>query len=298
MSASTRDSDLARVGDALTQACARTGDLAADLDFARTRTRELASDGGGDGDVARALASAGRALVSAGLALARAGLALARAHAYTHTSDLAADLDFARTRIRNADPDFARASARGLTRGLTRAVTAALPLALFQVVAVTRGFATGLADARTSKRGLADLRGFARCLVHGVADALNRAPGRSGTGELTSLLAVAYASTDALVRLAFTSGSALWSRDGAKDREQAGAGPVTPSASRLVGAAARLLPAPDRARYAEEYRSELWETAQAGAGRWRQLQYAVRQLTHALLLHSALRVPRRKSTAP
>jgi hypothetical protein len=257
MSASTRDSDLARAGHALTQACAHTSHLAADLDFARTRTSELASDGHGDGDVARALASAGRALVGAGVALSRAGIAHAHAHAHSYASDLAADLDFARTRTRAGDPDSARASVCAITHGLTRAITATLPLVLFHAVAVACGFAADFADARASKRGLADLRGLARCLVDSVADSFNRAPHRSDIGELTSLLAVAYASIDALVRLALTFGSALWSRDGAKDRKQAAAGRVTPSACRLVVAAARLLPAPDHARYAEEYRSEL-----------------------------------------
>jgi hypothetical protein len=69
-------------------------------------------------------------------------------------------------------------------------------------------------------------------------------------------------------------------------------------ASGLTSVASFLLPAADRARYSEEYRSELWELAQAGAGRIRQLRYALRQLRNALPMGFALRSPRRRSAAP
>jgi hypothetical protein len=54
-----------------------------------------------------------------------------------------------------------------------------------------------------------------------------------------------------------------------------------PSAARLLAAAARVLPAADREPYAQEYRSELWELAQAGDGRVGQLCYALRQVRKA-----------------
>jgi hypothetical protein len=57
---------------------------------------------------------------------------------------------------------------------------------------------------------------------------------------------------------------------------------VTPTAGRLLATAARLLPAVDRARYAEEFRSELWDIARAGAARRGQLRYACQQLVSAL----------------
>jgi len=72
---------------------------------------------------------------------------------------------------------------------------------------------------------------------------------------------------------------------------------VLPSAAGLLAAAARLLPAADRARYGEEYRSELWDLARSGAGRLRQLGYALRQLRRALPAAVALRSPRRGSAA-
>jgi hypothetical protein len=69
-------------------------------------------------------------------------------------------------------------------------------------------------------------------------------------------------------------------------------------ANGLAGVASLLLPIADRARYSEEYRSELWDLAQAGAGRIRQLLYALRQIRNARPTSSALRSPRRKSSAP
>ena len=69
-------------------------------------------------------------------------------------------------------------------------------------------------------------------------------------------------------------------------------------AAHLVAVAARLVPAADRARYAEEYRSELWDLAHTGAGRWPQLRYALRQLCNASRTSSALRAPRRRSAVP
>ena len=70
---------------------------------------------------------------------------------------------------------------------------------------------------------------------------------------------------------------------------------VAPSAAGLLAAAARLLPTADRARYAQEYRSELWDLAHTGAGRIRQLRYALRQLRSAPQMGIALRSPRRRS---
>jgi hypothetical protein len=70
-----------------------------------------------------------------------------------------------------------------------------------------------------------------------------------------------------------------------------------PSATGLMAAAVRLLPAADRGRYAAEYLSELWDLAQFGAGRLGQLRYAFRQLVRALPMRLALRAPRRRSAA-
>jgi hypothetical protein len=79
-------------------------------------------------------------------------------------------------------------------------------------------------------------------------------------------------------------------------RWQRGAGRVPLLAAWLL-AAARLLPAADRARYAEEYRSELWHLARSGAGPFRQLRYTLRQLLRILPTGFALRSARRTSAA-
>jgi hypothetical protein len=71
---------------------------------------------------------------------------------------------------------------------------------------------------------------------------------------------------------------------------------VPPWAAGLL-AAARLLPAADRARYIEEYQAELWVMAWSGAGRLRRLRYALRQLLRILPLGVALRSPRRRNAA-
>jgi len=73
---------------------------------------------------------------------------------------------------------------------------------------------------------------------------------------------------------------------------------VAPLAARLLTMAARLLPEADRARYAEEFRGELWEMAVAGAGRWGQLGCAARVLARARETRAALRAPARRRAVP
>jgi hypothetical protein len=75
-------------------------------------------------------------------------------------------------------------------------------------------------------------------------------------------------------------------------------GRVAPSAGWLLTTAARLLPVADRARYSEEYRSELWEIADAGAGRRQQVRYSVRQLTRVARLRGAVIAPRTRNASP
>jgi hypothetical protein len=69
------------------------------------------------------------------------------------------------------------------------------------------------------------------------------------------------------------------------------------SACGLTDAAAFFLPRADRARYAAEYRSELWDLAQSGAGHLRQLLYALRQFRAAVPLVFVLRSLRRKGVS-
>jgi hypothetical protein len=71
-----------------------------------------------------------------------------------------------------------------------------------------------------------------------------------------------------------------------------------PALAAWLLAAVRLLPAADRARFAEEYRSELWDLTRPGAGRLRLLGYVMRQLLRILPLCVVLRSPRHRSAAP
>jgi len=70
------------------------------------------------------------------------------------------------------------------------------------------------------------------------------------------------------------------------------------SAIGLAEFAASVLPASDRDRYAEEFRAELQDLAQSGAGHPRQLLYGLRQIRGILQMRYALRSPRRKSATP
>jgi hypothetical protein len=69
-------------------------------------------------------------------------------------------------------------------------------------------------------------------------------------------------------------------------------------ASGLAAAAAFLLPATHRGRFLEEYRCELWDLAESGAGRLRQVICAFRQLRSAIPLRAAVLSPRRRNAAP
>ena len=70
------------------------------------------------------------------------------------------------------------------------------------------------------------------------------------------------------------------------------------TARRLLMVASRILPPADRARYGEEFRSELADITRAGGGRRIQLAYAVRQVMHAGHTRTVLRAPRRRSAVP
>jgi hypothetical protein len=82
-----------------------------------------------------------------------------------------------------------------------------------------------------------------------------------------------------------------------KKRKRAAARLAWPARG-LADAASFLLPSVDRDRYSKEFLSELWDLAQAGAGCFMQMRYALRQLRGALPMRMALRRPRRRSAAP
>jgi hypothetical protein len=82
-----------------------------------------------------------------------------------------------------------------------------------------------------------------------------------------------------------------------KGRRLAADGEMAPAAW-VAGMAARLLPARHRARYAEEYRSELFELAAAREPRRCQVLFAVRLLRTAPTLRLELRAPRQRKAGP
>ncbi len=69
------------------------------------------------------------------------------------------------------------------------------------------------------------------------------------------------------------------------------------SARRLISAAVCVLPASQRARYSEEFSSELHELVEIGANRQLQLGYSLRLLIRAWALRTEIRSMRRKMAA-
>ena len=65
----------------------------------------------------------------------------------------------------------------------------------------------------------------------------------------------------------------------------------------LLVATARVVPVAERGRYAEEFRSELWELAAGGGGTVAQVSYAVRLLAGCVRLRRELRPGRRRGVA-
>jgi hypothetical protein len=83
------------------------------------------------------------------------------------------------------------------------------------------------------------------------------------------------------------------SETGTPGQPRGGGAPASPWAGRLADAAARALPAAGRARYREEFRSELQEIAAAGQPRRRQVGCALRQMRSALPMRAELAARRR-----
>ncbi len=161
-----------------------------------------------------------------------------------------------------------RPSARDLARDLDRACDHVGALACDLDRACDHARARGLAHGR---RALIRARAQARVLD--LARELDRADDLAH--DLTRVLDLARdldAARDLAYHLVKVLGQAAELARGrtAGDRGQRGPGRVAPWAGRLLAAAARLLPAADRARYGEEYRSELWEIAHARQSRRRQ----------------------------
>lgn len=160
-------------------------------------------------------------------------------------------------------------------------------------------FLRDLARARIAARHIARTSIHARAwsnavdLACALSDASARASALSGASDLALILARACAGANGLVD--DLGGNLTRVADARKQRRTS---LPARSAAGLVSAAARLLPAADRARYGDEYQSELWDLAQFGASRLQQLKYALRQLLRAFSMGRTLRSPRRRSAVP
>jgi hypothetical protein len=210
--------------------------------------------------------------------LARAGdIADALASDLTRARDIASTLYFTigldpdsdRDLVR--DLDRARDRASGIASNLARARTLPSDLTRARALASTLDRARG--QALQLERGLDRDHYYALNLAGGLCTALESA----GASALVVISALEQAHARGLAN---------------------GLGLVGGSARRLAAAAVRLLPAADRARYAEEYLSELQDLARAGESRRRQAAYALRQLRSALVLRGELLAPSRRKAAP
>lgn len=192
--------------------------------------------------------------------------------------------------LNRASADRVADRASSLLSDLVHAHSAALDLtdARWRSRSRARDLARDLNRARNRAAALARARALGRGLAHDLARDLVRA------------LASAFGAAAALARaLNLSRAHGRASTDArANGSGQPGARQVASSAASLLTTAARLLPAVHRCRYAEEYRSELWELAQAGASQVKQLRYALCQLRSALSMSVALRSPQRRSSVP
>jgi hypothetical protein len=191
--------------------------------------------------------------------------------------DLAHDLERARTRVldieRICDLALDLERVRDLALNLERVRDLALDLDLEHDLDIDRVRVLGL--------HLAHIRSSARVLEHDLDLARDL--------DLEHDLEHAHATTvDLATALAFARAEAV---------DPGGAGvPVRVSgqARRLAHAAARLLPAAERSRYAEEYAGELWGIAEAGGRRRSQVSHALSMIRGALMLRFELGRPQRR----
>ena len=255
---------------ALLRASARAHNLVSDLESARNLARDLVSDL--DVDNVRDLESARN--------LARD---LVSDLEVDNVTDLARDLALTTDRVLTDGPAFL--GVRDLASDLDRALDRARTIVSDRSLASERERALVRAATYGSIRGRSIARRWALDELGDRARAFDHA--RTLASELKLARTIVSTLNRDLDR----------ARTGSAQRQH-GTGRVAPSAGHLLAAAARLLPATDRARYAEEYRSELWEIARAGQPRRRQIGYAARQAASSLRLRAELRTPRRRKASP
>lgn len=153
-------------------------------------------------------------------------------------------------------------------------------------------YVTAISTVSALARDLDHIRARAQQQASSATEAVYHVPGRDPVSAVCSAIIEAR---DLAVNLANDLSHTVDLAAQVAERKARG---VAASAAGLVTAATWLLPAADKARYRDEYRSELWDLARSGEGRLRQFRYALRQLCHAVPMGVALRSPRRRGAAP
>ena len=231
------------------------------------------------------------------------------ARRFLDTLDRARDLALGLDRALALAPGGSRNSAASdLQPACELAIDLAIELDLFRVRTLSHAFTRGQTSSLTNaddfrSRALERTRSLANELAHDraldraivLAYHVSRALGRQDNAGVHSLAhglacAVARARARAYDR-AYHQAPSVGVDHRVTRRKLRRAGIIVSSADRLLAAATQLLPAAARARYAEEYRNELWDLANCGAGRLQQVQYATRQLARAMVMRSALVPP-------
>jgi hypothetical protein len=179
------------------------------------------------------------------------GSARALAHARVRTAHLSG--------TRHADPACALAVDRALSSALD----------LLEVLTRALDRIRFLERTRDPSSALADEIKLACTLVRALASGLSAA--RHVDPSSTLPFAWALDLTQPLARILNLIDTRVPSHTSTTVRAHNKTKRVAPSAVSLLAAASRLLPATARVRFAEEYRSELWDLAESGAGSTRQL---------------------------
>jgi hypothetical protein len=202
----------------------------------------------------------------------------------------AKDLDYGPANVLDLDRFLDRASALALDinsgDNLTRARSRAddLNSIIDDAVARSRALGATIDHARALTRDLGHISTFYGDRDRASALARHWMVGRAFIRDLNRVKDLNRALTRDLNR------AATGRRGGAEQ--------VVPVAGRLLAAAALLLPARERARYAEEFESELREIAHADGRRRAQLAYGARQVMSAWRLRAELKGLRRRGAAP
>jgi hypothetical protein len=212
---------------------------------------------------------------------------LATELALTLARDLEHAHELALAHVRAAERARENSPASRVARALNRAQTRARALACTRELApahVRAGIARDLAHARASARPWVPDRDRDRYLD--LTNAIDHA--KVPFDELVDVLSMIQAAPDSgEIHRAPAPNPA----PSAGEIHRAPASSPGRAAGQVAGIAVRVLPAGHQARYREEFAAELYDVAEAGASRWRQLAYALRLLDRAWMLRAELRAP-------